>query len=167
MKNDTKRSPPRFSLVLLSLLVGMERQRVLAVAAEFGLSQAWLDALKQLPSPQAIQALAELKAGAKATFKKLVLKYHPDRNPGNVEAEARFKLLTPILERVQSLELPARPQPAPQRPQRAQWTNPECVHDPSIQTRRPNGLKGGYFDHARQQTSQDAYTVEHVVFIRV
>ncbi|RYZ06925.1 MAG: J domain-containing protein [Myxococcales bacterium] len=50
-------------------------------------------------------AILELPRGApeaaiRQAFRKLALRYHPDRNPGDAEAEARFKLISAAYQRL-------------------------------------------------------------------
>jgi hypothetical protein len=78
--------------------------------------------------------LLELPWGAPETeirqaFRRLALEYHPDRNPGDVQAEARFKLISAAFQRLKgagfSLPRPASRPPAhagQPRPQPPRWT---------------------------------------------
>ena len=49
---------------------------------------------------------------ARTNYRKLAFKYHPDRNPGNVEAETAFKTLGEVLKHIELLRM-QRPQPMP------------------------------------------------------
>lgn len=55
------------------------------------------------------------EAAVRQAFRKLALRYHPDRNPGDVEAEARFKLISAAYQRlkVTGFRAPATAAPRP------------------------------------------------------
>lgn len=87
-----------------------------------GLTDERIQAIQKAPSfEEGKRRLDTLKAEAKAAYKKLAFKYHPDRNKDDPEAEAKFKALTKLLNEIQSFELaPMRPPPVMQV---AVWVN--------------------------------------------
>ncbi|EFN52003.1 hypothetical protein CHLNCDRAFT_27262 [Chlorella variabilis] len=48
--------------------------------------------------------LGASKADAKAAFRKLALKWHPDKNPGGWEAEAKFQEISQAYERLMTTD---------------------------------------------------------------
>lgn len=73
--------------------------------AELGVTADALNTLCRMSFEQAQLGLEGLKEQAKARYRKLAFKYHPDRNPGDAEAEARFKALGSVLQEINSLEV--------------------------------------------------------------
>jgi hypothetical protein len=63
-----------------------------------------------IPQPGTVEQIAErfaqLKAEARKKYRIKAAKAHPDRNPGDAQAEARFKALTETMEWVESLSTP-------------------------------------------------------------
>lgn len=104
---------------------------------------------------EAQKRLAEFKAEMKKGFRRLALKYHPDHNPGDPEAEAKFKALMPILKEIEAIKIVPRAQPAVR--QRVVW--------------RPFTQQTGSFypfsTTSSTSTTAATYDARRVVFIRV
>lgn len=129
----------------------MDKALFRKLAAEMGVTEQRVMNIQTASSFEEARArLAALKADVKATYKKLAFQYHPDRNPGDVEAEAKFKGLGAVLQEVEKLEVRARPQPIPVQP-----TTPFYSRRPSIYSTVTNTASGVGYDARR------------VVFIRV
>jgi hypothetical protein len=104
---------------------------------------------------EAKKRLEALKVDAKAAYKRLAFKYHPDRNPGDAEAEAKFKALGAVLKEVEGLEVqPPRPQPTPVQPPPTTYYS-RRPGGPSIFTTATNTANTGV-----------GYDARRVVFIR-
>lgn len=89
------------------------------IFGELGFTFEALRHIQSLPLQEATRQLEALKLQARKRFKQLAFQYHPDRNPGDAEALALFKLLTPALEALQKTVVgPRRPQP-PAQPETA------------------------------------------------
>ena len=95
----------------------MEQQLVLQVMNELGAGPQHLrERVQSQPSFElACKALEELKVDARKRYKELVLKWHPDRHPDNVEEmTVRLKALNRIISDLDKLKLNhqvRRPQP--------------------------------------------------------
>jgi hypothetical protein len=92
----------------------MDKQLVLRVMNELGAGPQHLqERVQSQPNYElACKALEELKADARKRYKELALKWHPDRNPGNPEAETLIKALNRIIADLDKLQLRP-PQPRP------------------------------------------------------
>jgi len=77
------------------------------LASELGLTATRLERLRRLPFEQAVRELAAFKDEVRATYRKLVFKYHPDRNHGDA---SMFLKLSGLLREIDALEV-QRPQP--------------------------------------------------------
>lgn len=78
------------------------------------------------------------EAAVRQAFRKLALRYHPDRNPGDVEAEARFKLISAAYQRLKvagfqaagpSTREPPRPSTSAPPPRRSGATSEDPRED--------------------------------------
>lgn len=84
----------------------MDPSTLKALAEEMGITQARLNSLRQARSfEEACRQLEAFKDEVNRTYKKLAFKYHPDRNPGDPAAEAKFKALAPIRDQALALRL--------------------------------------------------------------
>ena len=81
------------------------------LALAMGVTQQRLQHIQQAPTlEEARNRLMALKVEVKAAFKRLAFRFHPDRNPGNLEAEGNFKRSGEVLTAIEKLEVKA-PQP--------------------------------------------------------
>jgi hypothetical protein len=80
---------------------------------ELGLTLERLTALQEAPYEQAVKLLENLKKEARASYRRLAFKYHPDRNAGNSEASKIFKTLSEVLRKVEALQIRPRRRPPP------------------------------------------------------
>jgi hypothetical protein len=86
---------------------------LIQASQELGVGLADVDVLRRMPFEAAVQKLEELKTRARARYRKLAFKYHPDRNPGDAKAEAMFRALGTVLGEIDKLRV-ERPPPLPQ-----------------------------------------------------
>ena len=122
------------------------------LALEMGATPQRLQHIQQAPTlEEARNRLMALKVEAKAAFKRLAFRFHPDRNPGNLEAEENFKRCGEVLTAIEKLEVKA-PQPQIQV---------VAVH---FHRAGPNIYGEAYA--STTQTSTSAYDARHVAFIR-
>ena len=132
----------------------MDKALFQKLAAEMGVTEQRVTSIQAASSFEAARSrLAAFKADVKATYKKLAFQYHPDRNPGDAEAEAKFKGLGTVLQEVEKLEVQARPQPIP-----VQSTTP-------FYSRRPG--PSIYATVTNSTSVNVGYDARRVVFIRV
>ncbi len=79
------------------------------LAIELGATSERLDQIRRTPYPQAAQSLEELKGEVRGAYKKLAFKYHPDRNPEDLEGSAeRFKALSQAMREIESIQVAPR-----------------------------------------------------------
>lgn len=89
----------------------MDQQILFQVARALDATPERLQQIARLPTFElACKALEELKTEVHKRYKKLAFEWHPDRNPGDPEAEAKFKALGQVLKELDKLQL-QRPQP--------------------------------------------------------
>lgn len=79
---------------------------------ELGLAGPEIDQIRRLTFEAATKAVEELKVNVKRRGRVLLGKYHPDRNPGDEKAEAMFKAINNVLQKVETLQV-RRPPPRP------------------------------------------------------
>lgn len=139
-----------------------------ALAAELGVTQQALLYIRQAPNfPEAERRLEELKAAVTKQFRKLGFKYHPDRNPDDPEATARFKFLNEMVQQVQKWGVQAKPRPMP-RPN----TSMQVVFHragPVSTTAAPtsSSVFQKAYSSTTSNTTTGSYDARRVVFIRV
>jgi len=88
-----------------------QKKLLLEVMTEMGASPQQLQqkVQRQPTLEKAREALSDLKEEAKKRYKKLAFQWHPDRNPDDPTATARFKLLGQVMEGLEKIELRPRP----------------------------------------------------------
>lgn len=132
----------------------MDKALFRKLAAEMGVTEQRVMAIQAAPSfKESKVRLGALKADAKAAYKKLAFQYHPDRNPGDAAAEAKFKALGAVLKEIEKLEVqPPTPQPV-------------MVAEPATNfySRRPSI----YANATATTNSGTSYDARRVAFIRV
>lgn len=121
---------------------------------EFGLTPEVAMRLQRMSFEQAVKELETVKVQAKATYRKLAFKYHPDRNPGDAEAEVLFRALAGTLEFIEHLQM-KRPTPPP-----------FVVHFHHNTPQGPHFRPPSY-STATTSTSSGTYNAARVVHIRV
>lgn len=140
----------------------MDRALLQALAQEMGATPDRLRAVQQAPTfEEAQKRLADFKADMKKSFRKLALKYHPDRNPNDPTAEAKFKALTPILQEVERIQLQRRA-PVPQVRHIVMQQVPIYPGGPTV-----TNFASAYASVNNTGTTTTGYDARRVVFIRV
>jgi curved DNA-binding protein CbpA len=90
----------------------------------------------------------------KAAYKRLALKYHPDKNPGNISAEELFKLVNTAYQTLSNpskrarYDLKLKYQQEQQRILKRQYSH---QYDSSYQTRQPAGVSERYYRTIRRE----------------
>ncbi len=89
----------------------MNQQLEERLTAELGFTAERVSVLRKTPFEQAVSQLEAMKQEARGAYRKLVFKYHPDRNAGD---ETMIRALTRVLENLESLQIRRKqPQPPP------------------------------------------------------
>mgnify|MGYP001172864004 CR=1 FL=1 len=130
----------------------MDPQLVREVMVALDATPERIQQLCRIPYPQAVEGLKTIKAEAHKKYKKLAFEWHPDRNPGDTKAEARFKILGAVLADLDKLQL--RP-PAPVV---------QYIHFPAVS---PFGSSVSFTSTSASTTSTMGYNAVRVAFIRV
>lgn len=87
-------------------------ERTALLAAEMGVTKDRVLKIRTARTlAEAQRLLEEMQADAKAAYRKLVFRYHPDRNPSDPEAGDKVRVLGVLLAEVQALRVQAPPQP--------------------------------------------------------
>lgn len=83
----------------------MDPQLVREIMVALDATPERIQKLCSLPYPKAVEGLVIVKAEAHKKYKKLAFEWHPDRNPDDPKAEARFKALGAVLADLDKLQL--------------------------------------------------------------
>lgn len=75
------------------------------IAVELGFTPQRVHTLRSLSFEKAVLELEELKKEAKVRYKKLVFKYHPDKNPGDPDASIKLTQLNEVLKTIEGLKV--------------------------------------------------------------
>lgn len=76
------------------------------ISAELGVTEARLDEVRTAPCLEvAAQQLLSFQAEVKSRLKKLILKYHPDRNPGDSSAAEKLRIALELGDRIAKLRV--------------------------------------------------------------
>lgn len=129
------------------------------IAAQLGLTPDRVQALRRLPYEKALVDLDELKKEARSRYRKLVFKWHPDRNPNDPKATEKLTDLAQVLRTIEGLKLQR------QAPPPAMHVHFQYVRAPVVHVRAPS-----YSTSTSTSTSTSASTVTYnagrVVFVR-
>ena len=141
----------------------MDQQILFQVARALDATPERLQAIARLPNFElARKALEELKAEVHKRYKKLAFEWHPDRNPGDPEAEAKFKALGQVLKELDKLQL-QRPQPVFHRVVHFYRTSP---YGGSVTTNTTATGFGAWHPFDSPVTPTRPYDARRVVFVK-
>lgn len=87
--------------------------RLAAALQELGVTPAALQAVRMAPPEKAKLMLDELKAIAKARYRKLAFELHPDRTNGDPAKTEKFTFLSQVIKQIEAMEYRAAPPPPP------------------------------------------------------
>lgn len=129
---------------------------------DMGLAGSHLANLQNLNPQEAEEALDALRKGARRLGRKLLGKYHPDRNPADEEAAKHFQAVKRILENLDKLRV-VQPQPSPVLSYKVAYYPSTSPHGGSVRT-----VRTGYFtyQHTGTAATDVTYDAKRVVTIK-
>jgi len=116
-----------------------------------------------LTNPTGVDSVEHLKDRARKVGRALLGKYHPDRNPSDLEALGMFKAVNQVLQNLDKIQVPP-----PRSQVKVSWSYypPMSPHGGAATAETRTSSRQGYFNFKVEQKGGVKYDAKRVVFIR-